>query len=194
MSEDGQSFDWVDPNVLVFRGAFPPSRALIDAAEKTQKWIPSTIVDGDRPEYVGASRTNLTMLVSNAVDPSVGAFELPLRAVADAAFSVYRGDNVHIPPTKGPSPFQLLRYGEGQHFHVHCDMIYGHAVLEFRRLSMVFYLNDDYEGGELVFPRQKLTLKPRAGSLVLFPPSWDYPHASLDVKSGVKYCVVSWFF
>lgn len=52
------------------------------------------------------------------------------------------------------------------------------------------YLNDNYEGGELWFPRFDLTIKPQAGDIVVFPSTYIYEHASQDMISGTKYSVV----
>ena len=55
------------------------------------------------------------------------------------------------------------------------------------RYSIITYLKDDYEGGELYFKDQDIKIKPKAGSLVIFPSQKPYIHQSLPVKSGVKY-------
>jgi Rps23 Pro-64 3,4-dihydroxylase Tpa1-like proline 4-hydroxylase len=61
-----------------------------------------------------------------------------------------------------------------------------------RTITAVMYLNDDYEGGRLVFPRlDNVTVKPEAGDLIVFPASYLYEHESTLVSSGTKYCVVS---
>ena len=53
------------------------------------------------------------------------------------------------------------------------------------------YLNDDYEGGEIQFPRlDGYTLTPKVGDIAVFPSNYIYEHASLPMKSGTKYCVV----
>jgi predicted 2-oxoglutarate/Fe(II)-dependent dioxygenase YbiX len=57
-------------------------------------------------------------------------------------------------------------------------------------VSAVVYLNDDYDGGEIEFPRHNLTLKPKAGDIILFPSNFVYEHASLNISSGTKYSVV----
>lgn len=58
---------------------------------------------------------------------------------------------------------------------------------------MLLYLNDDYEGGELCFPRQGITIRPEKGMVVMFPSNFQYPHQAFEVRKGVKYVVVSWF-
>jgi hypothetical protein len=54
-------------------------------------------------------------------------------------------------------------------------------------ISVVAYLNDDYEGGELYFKEFDLTVKPIAGSIVIFPSLPPHYHASLPLINGVKY-------
>ena len=58
-------------------------------------------------------------------------------------------------------------------------------------LSSLFYLNDDYEGGELYFDKFNLKIKPKAGDLYLFPSTYLFSHASLPVTEGTKYSIVT---
>lgn len=61
-----------------------------------------------------------------------------------------------------------------------------------RTVSAVLYLNDDYDGGQLVFSRlDDLTIKPETGDLVVFPSTYLYEHKSELITKGIKYCVVS---
>jgi hypothetical protein len=83
----------------------------------------------------------------------------------------------------------FVRYGEGQHFAVHTDHGFSYTCT----VSSVIYLNDDYEGGELYFPYLNITLKPEAGDIVMFPSTYIYAHASMPVKSGIKYSAVTMF-
>jgi hypothetical protein len=84
--------------------------------------------------------------------------------------------------------FNFVKYdGPGTHFKVHAD----HGPTYVCTISVVVYLNDDYEGGEIHFPRfDKLTIKPKAGDIVVFPSTFIYEHASQDMVSGIKYAVV----
>lgn len=84
--------------------------------------------------------------------------------------------------------FNFVKYeGEGKEFKIHAD----HGPHYNTAVSIVVYLNDDYEGGELYFPRlDNLTYKPKAGDIAVFPSNYIYEHASLPLKSGVKYCIV----
>ena len=48
----------------------------------------------------------------------------------------------------------------------------------------VTYLNDDYNGGELYFRKLNITLKPPAGSLVLFSTTGEFIHGIKQVFEG----------
>jgi hypothetical protein len=83
--------------------------------------------------------------------------------------------------------FNFVKYeGAGKHFNIHAD----HGPAYVTTVSVVAYLNDDYEGGELYFPRFDLTIKPKQGDVLVFPSTYIYEHASLPMKSGTKYSVV----
>jgi hypothetical protein len=84
--------------------------------------------------------------------------------------------------------FNFVKYeGEGTHFNIHAD----HGPSYNCTVSAVIYINDDYEGGEIEFPRlDKYVHKPKVGDIAIFPSNYIYEHASLPMKSGTKYCVV----
>lgn len=83
--------------------------------------------------------------------------------------------------------FNFIKYEPGQHFQEHSD----HGDTYVSTLSSVGYLNDDYEGGELSFPKLNITIKPEAGDLYLFPSSYLFSHIAKPVLSGVKYSIVT---
>lgn len=83
--------------------------------------------------------------------------------------------------------FNFVKYdGAGTHFKVHAD----HGPAYVTTISIVAYINEEYEGGELYFPRFDLTVKPKTGDVVIFPSTYIYEHASNDMISGTKYSIV----
>lgn len=56
-------------------------------------------------------------------------------------------------------------------------------------LAGLFYLNDDYEGGELYFPNQDIKFKPKAGAAYFFPGDLEYIHGVTPIVSGIRYTV-----
>jgi len=59
--------------------------------------------------------------------------------------------------------------------------------------SGLLYLNDDYEGGELVFPDQGLSIKPESGSLIFFEGDHKKPHGVNMVISGPRYNLITFY-
>jgi predicted 2-oxoglutarate/Fe(II)-dependent dioxygenase YbiX len=82
------------------------------------------------------------------------------------------------------TPLSISKYFEGKGMGPHVDS-YSETPKEI--LSIVLYLNDDYEGGELYFKNQNIKVKPEAGSLIAFPSVDPYFHESLPVSFGIKY-------
>ena len=61
-------------------------------------------------------------------------------------------------------------------------------------ISLVFYLNDNYEGGQIEFQNQNILLKPEAGSIIIFPSISPYYHDPKPVTKGTKYMIpVFWY-
>jgi hypothetical protein len=56
-------------------------------------------------------------------------------------------------------------------------------------IAGLFYINDDYEGGELYFPNQGIEFKPKKGAAYFFPGDMNYIHGIREVKSGIRYTV-----
>jgi hypothetical protein len=81
----------------------------------------------------------------------------------------------------------LLKYRVGDFFKTHTDASHDFP----RQLSLVYYINDDYEGGELEFPHLNLTIKPLAGELIIFPSNYLFLHAAKEVTAGVKYSAIN---
>ena len=62
----------------------------------------------------------------------------------------------------------------------------------FYDIAGLFYLNDEYEGGELYFPEQGIQFKPKRGAAYFFPGDMNYIHGVTEITSGIRY--VSPFF
>lgn len=94
----------------------------------------------------------------------------------------------------GLEEVRMKRYeanGKDQ-FGWHADV--GDYASARRFLVMFYYLNDVEEGGETVFDdvikeKVNLTVKPKCGRMVIFPPMWMYPHKGMPPISGSKYII-----
>lgn len=141
-------------------------------------------------EYTGRTLRNPIRTSDTAVFPWVGenpaVHALNRRLAAASRTDVQQGE-----------PLQILRYQPGQEYKAHTDAIPG---LENQRImTMLVYLNDEFEGGETTFPKLELTIRPKRGEGLLFTnvdadgkPDPSVLHAGLPVESGVKFLASRW--
>lgn len=188
---------WLDGFVMLIEDAIDDPGRLIASAESLPLWTHAAVVgDGDHDTEAEAAsrRGNDRMSISGLLHPGLADIEQRLRDSIHAGVARYLSRGGNTLQIHSDSGYELLRYEPGQQYTEHVDSMPGSAsVYGQRLLSAVLYLNDDFEGGELHFPRQGLTYNPKAGSLVLFPANFCYPHASLPVGRGRKYALVTWF-
>lgn len=83
----------------------------------------------------------------------------------------------------------LLNYGEGDYFKYHNDDCFTHP----RSLSIVIYLNDNYEGGEITFRFFNVSYKPRSGDILLFSSAFPYMHEVKPITKGYRNAAVTWY-
>lgn len=62
-----------------------------------------------------------------------------------------------------------------------------------RPLTLVVFLNDDFEAGELVFPDQKVIVKPKQGAIAVFPASYMYPHTTTPTCGKQRYVLLPFY-
>lgn len=94
----------------------------------------------------------------------------------------------------GYSGVRFNRYDQNTRMRIHCDHI--HSLFDGNlkgvpTLTILGTLNDDYDGGEFYMWGDEL-VELKAGSLIIFPSNFMYPHEVKPVKKGVRYSYVSW--
>jgi len=86
----------------------------------------------------------------------------------------------------------LLKYIAGGKYTPHVDS----GTSTNRTLSVIMNLNDNYEGGDLIFTNQKYEEIKRCklgkGSIVFFPSNFMYPHSIETITKGTRYSIVAW--
>jgi len=99
---------------------------------------------------------------------------------------------------KSYEPVQFLGYPVGGHYKAHNDgESFNYETRQWekcmdRDVSFLFYLNDQYGGGELEFCDLGLTIKPKRGMMIAFPSYKDFAHRVHPVTWGHRYTLVSW--
>jgi hypothetical protein len=188
----------VAPGIFVYRGVLPENLKIIERLE-------SVISDSKNDYYYQEAMVGYAMRMpeyrdcvdfkykkSDIIDDTSPS-GLALQNLADDV--TYRQLQAVKDYTRRYSIGELryweatnyVKYGPGQHFQEHHDHGYSYNCV----VSLVAFPNDDYEGGELYFRLQNITVKPKAGDLYIFPSNFMYPHRAMPVKSGTKYSMVT---
>ena len=88
---------------------------------------------------------------------------------------------------------QILQYEKSQQYKFHHDAATQTKQIEYhRKISVIVYLNDEFEGGGTSFIHK--TFKPKPGYALIFPSNWCYPHSGQMVESGMKRVAVTWYY
>lgn len=91
-------------------------------------------------------------------------------------------------------PTRINRYSSNQDMESHCDFIKSLFTGEQRGIpvvSIVGSLNDDFEGGRLIF-NNDYDFELKTGEVVVFPSTFLYEHKVTAVSKGQRYSFVSW--
>jgi hypothetical protein len=59
-------------------------------------------------------------------------------------------------------------------------------------LSILIYINDDYEGGEIYFPDRGIEIKPKSNMFICFPGNIHYRHGVRRVKNNERFSLSLW--
>ncbi|PNH00268.1 putative prolyl 4-hydroxylase [Tetrabaena socialis] len=110
-------------------------------------------------------------------------------------------------PEENQEDLQVVHYPEGGFFNPHYDCCDGgpqecsrmDALGGPRHITVIIYLNDDYEGGETAFPKLGITVRPETGKAAIFwstdknsilvPQSF---HGGNPVTNGEKWICNKW--
>lgn len=167
-----------DPKFLI--SLIERSDENLKESSKIPKWSEWS-ASGDVP-YIFGYQKRFQENAENDLDSDVRRIATILKmAIEEASLDYAKRHNINIGRL---APISVSKYSTGKSMGPHVDD-YGNG--DDPNISVVLYLNDDYEGGELFFKEQNVKIKPEAGSIVIFPSVEPYYHESLPVQSGIKY-------
>ena len=99
-----------------------------------------------------------------------------------------------FPGWEGFSHLKFNKYEVGSTMNIHCDHIreiFDGNIKGVPILSIVLLLNDDFEGGEFVMWEDSI-INLTAGSVLIFPSNFLFPHRVKEIKKGTRFTCVSW--
>lgn len=213
----------LEENIYYYRNAIEDPKALVEKIESTElkdygnsisKWQEWAACSGEHYVYGSEKTLYPTDLEKNA-DLNENEISYIFNTIDKALYNVAKDYAMSKGVTDEPNLFPVFpikKYSAGTFMGAHFDQQEGDTRLKY---SLVAYLNDDYEGGELSFTikspdapivhdkpmpdfseatektKENITIsvKPEAGSIIIFPSSPPYHHTAHLVKSGFKYMV-----
>ncbi len=194
----------LEEKVYYYTNVIEDPKKLVEAIENDNKnpWGEWMACSGQA--YVYGTDKNIIESVENDY-----IYKTLQKAFDDVARDYAKAQGITGEPKLFPQ-YPIKKYMPGTYMGAHFDQQEGDERL---KVSFVMYLNDDYEGGEISFtiasPEGVLTqpspesdfeeaknngnysfyVKPKAGSIIVFPPSPPYHHTAHLVKSGEKIMV-----
>lgn len=201
----------LEKNVYYYTDVIEDPQKLIDAIESygDASWNEWSACSGQHYVY-GTDKTISSSEYQNIEDTTNDYIYHTIKTAFDSAIKDYAiSQGITEEPKLFPM-YPIKKYMSGTYMGAHFDQQEGDDRL---KLSLVMYLNDDYEGGELSFsigspdgpmlhggPNPDFSIakdegaytfyiKPKAGSIIIFPPSPPYHHTAHLVKSGFKYMI-----
>lgn len=190
------------PGIAVFSNVVSGYETLVSDIEEAVasgviNWTSAYVVKGEDGSVIDPeTRNTQTIPVSYADNPKenysspLASFDSTLSKIFFDSFAPLEGEyrshyNVDVYKHE---IYSILKYGIGQKFNNHIDNHRNYP----RTISLVYYMNDDYVGGEISFPRFGVSYKPKANELLIFPSNYVYNHSVAEVTSGNRYAVVTW--
>lgn len=191
----------------VLRDGVPPGVLIIEhyASDALCRYLRDHAdqIAGTKLNVVDDELSTSTKVVTKASSGRVTEY-VSINKVADEILSIFLDIHCHrLAPFFGVNfewferP-QILRYPPGGKYDPHADAEHLNPQTQIwmrsldRDLSVLLYLNDDYEGGALGFDNVNFTIQPRQGMLIAFPSDHRYLHAARPTTSGKRYVIVSW--
>ena len=154
---------------------------LIDLFEKREK--NHERLDNDRkPNF---TQINLTEICKESTDIQ-DAHSIIVSSILNYKNEYYSYiDERCFPNSYALEELRIKRYNiDGNDaFDTHVDVTDCESSKRF--LSFLIYLNDVNHGGETVF--KDMSIKPKKGKLIVFPPLWMFPHCGKEPISNSKY-------
>jgi predicted 2-oxoglutarate/Fe(II)-dependent dioxygenase YbiX len=195
-------FEEIAPGIVIYKNINKAGIDIIDSLESIAnggdvQWIDASVKSGDENGINKNQRDTKTLMIpyqfsdNETIPQQIEHLPIPqlskilkdIISPAEKHYFANYGINYTIHDV-----FTALKYGIGQNFINHID---DHPDFH-RRVSTVYYLNDNYDGGEINFPRFNISYKPKADELIIFPSTYVYNHSVSPVISGTRYGIVSW--
>lgn len=193
-------YEIIKNNIVYFKNAVPNHKDIIECIENVDnniitKWGPwgnkysTSFEQNHGPSDLFGSGKSIHSPVFDQFGESKDfywIYESLYKGLEECSL-VYKnimGIDESVNPRLETSGFVVGRYDSDKGRGLHSDCQYDDL-----EHSYVFYLNDDYKGGELDFPELGVVFKPAAGSIVMFKSKEIDNIHQARISYGLKYII-----
>jgi len=92
---------------------------------------------------------------------------------------------------------QFVKWEPGWELPPHCDNCEPDGITPnatpWRSHGGVIYLNDDFKGGEIFYPKLDLEIRPKPGMMAIHPAGLEYLHGVKKVTEGIRHTISIFF-
>lgn len=157
---------------------------------KEVKWREHTFYSVERNEYT--SNGEDALVYYDEINSSKKLMEITWKIIHQ-----YVCNDINFPWMNGWTAFsgtKFNRYDINTSMNEHCDHIY--SLFDGTKrgvpiLTVLGALNNDYEGGELIFFEDQ-TIDLKKGDVMVFPSNFMYPHKVCSITDGERYSFANW--
>lgn len=135
---------------------------------------------------------NILNIIKDKIEWSYGTRVVPKENEAIRRWSPGEFQDVHADSELATGEFISLQYITDEDQNI--DESEHSLPNDFVDFSSVFYINDDYKGGELFFPEYDIKIKAKSGSFITWPSNAKYLHGVNKVIDGYRYTIPSMWY
>ena len=193
----------MDPYIYINRNSLSSDicKDIIEIYEKTQNKHRATTIGGLNEDVFKALQCPIhnivdyewprihSFLLQELTNNLTNYFEILDSQIGDGNMYRHMKSNMELIYDE----FHINKYESniGGKYDYHIDRYLTKDMDKERYITFIWYLNDVTEGGETEI-KGNIKIKPEVGKLLLFPPTWTYPHCSRPTISNDKYAIVGW--
>jgi predicted 2-oxoglutarate/Fe(II)-dependent dioxygenase YbiX len=140
------------------------------------------------------NREGTTVLISKI--PELKELDIKLQAIFSRLYGNTIAPRYKPALASGDQGYEYHLYRSGDICHYHTDSEIAESTdrscFQLRYASVILHLSTNEDGGDLIFPAQKQTVKTEAGKIVVFPPYGAFGHYTTP-SSKPREVIVAWF-
>lgn len=123
------------------------------------------------------------------IDKNTDFYKFVNQSLEPYVVDYFKDNDIFLEDDRG---YMLMKYATNMRLGGHSDDHGGYNDPK-PRMSLVFYINDNYDGGEIKFKNLDISIKPKKNQLIIFPSSYLFFHVISKVTSGERFIITNFY-